>query len=220
MFELFGATPGKDSAVTQAQVRSVIENRDIALAKHPRNRAQGAAESAVEKHRIIATEKLRDSRFQFAMKIGHAREHGRTACSETVGIERVVRRSDDLGMIGQAEVIVGAKIDDALRSAVVSNSGAGVCTGEQFRLIQFDRPRAGLHPGGETWRSLQRVAAFAREEIAQTEFCRVFVHSLWQIGRRGDPSISGQPLYFPSRSRQGLSVPCWAAPYLRLVRKT
>src|SRR5438309_6685522 len=95
-------------------------------------------------------------------------------------------RGDDIRMVGQTEIIVGAKIDDALRLAVVSDAGAGVRTGEQFRLIQFNRPRAGLHPGGETWRGLQWVAAFAREEIAQTEFCRVLVHSLWQIGRRGD----------------------------------
>src|SRR5438552_15325421 len=82
-------------------------------------------------------------------------------------------------MVRQTEIIIRTKIDDGLRFAVVSNAGAGVRTGEQFRLIQFDRPRAGLHPGAETWRSLQRVAAFAREEIAQAEFCRVFVHSLW-----------------------------------------
>src|SRR5437870_6418020 len=95
-------------------------------------------------------------------------------------------RGDDIRMVGQTEIIVGAKIDDALRLAVVSDGSAGIRAGEQFRLIQFNRPRAGLHPGGETWRGLQRVAAFTRQEIAQTEFCRVFVHSLWQIGRRGD----------------------------------
>src|SRR5437762_11732080 len=96
-----------------------------------------------------------------------------------MSIQRLMGGGDDVRMIGQTEIIVGAKINDALRLAVVSNAGAGVRTGEQFRLIQFDRPRAGLHPGAETWRSLQRVAAFAREEIAQAEFCRVFVHSLW-----------------------------------------
>src|SRR5882762_769751 len=88
-------------------------------------------------------------------------------------------RGDDTRMVGQTKIIVGAKIDDALRLAVVSDGSAGIRPGEQFRLIQFDRPRAGLHPGGETWRGLQWVAAFAREEIAQAEFCRVFVHSLW-----------------------------------------
>src|SRR5947207_13196915 len=90
-------------------------------------------------------------------------------------------RGDDIRMVGQTEIIVGAKIDDALRLAVVSDGSAGIRAGEQFRLIQFDRPRAGLHPGGETWRGLQWVAAFAREKIAQTNFCRVFVLSLWYI---------------------------------------
>src|SRR5256885_13654174 len=104
-------------------------------------------------------------------------------------------RGDDIRMVGQTEIIIGAKIDDALRLAVVSDGGAGVRTGEQFRLIQFNRPRAGLHPSSEAGRGLQWVAAFAREEIAQTEFCRVLVHSLWQIGRLGRRSISGQLFY-------------------------
>src|SRR5204863_4820781 len=104
-------------------------------------------------------------------------------------------RGDDIRMVGQTEIIVGAKINDALRLSVVSNAGAGIRTGEQFRLIQFDCPRAGLHPGGETWRGLQWVAAFAREKIAQTKFCRVLVHSLWQIGRLWRRSISGQQFY-------------------------
>src|SRR2546430_9474858 len=104
-------------------------------------------------------------------------------------------RSDDIRMVGQTEIIVGAKIDDALRLAVGSDGSAGICAGEQFRLIQLDRPRAGLHPGGETWRGLQWVVVFAPEEIAQTKFCRGLVRSLWQIRRRSRRSISGQQLY-------------------------
>src|SRR5205823_12910639 len=71
----------------------------------------------------------------------------------------------------------------------------GMRAGELYRLIQFDRARGGLHPDGETWRGLLWVAAFAREKIAQTKFCRVLVHSLWQIGRLWRRSISGQQFY-------------------------
>ena len=50
--------------------------------------------------------------FQFAMKIGHARKHRRTACAQAVGFESIMRSGDDFGMIRQTEIIVGAKIDD------------------------------------------------------------------------------------------------------------
>ena len=98
--------------------------------------------------------------------------------------ERRFRRGDDLGMIGEAEIVVGAEIDDRPGLAVVIDRCPGVGTGEQFRLIEFDRPCAGLHPAGKSWRSLQRVASFARDEIAQAKFCRIVVHSLWRNGRQ------------------------------------
>ena len=85
---------------------------------------------------------------------------------------------------------------DALRFAVVLDFGARVRAGEHFRFVEFRCPRACLHPSGKARRRLQRIAAFASEEIAQTKFCRVLVHSLWQIGRRGDVPYRGS--YFTS----------------------
>src|SRR5436189_71015 len=45
MFELFRAATRKDCAVTQAQVRPVVENCYVSFAKQSGNRAKGAAES-------------------------------------------------------------------------------------------------------------------------------------------------------------------------------
>jgi hypothetical protein len=42
---------------------------------------------------------------------------------------------------------------------------------------------------------LQRIAAFARDEIAQTKFCRVLIHSLWESPPWATGSISGQLVY-------------------------
>ena len=97
-----------------------------------------------------------------------------------MGFERFVGGGDDLGMIGEAEIIVGAEINDRARLAVITNRGARFGAGEQFRLIEFNRQCAGLHPAGKGWWSLQRIAAFARDEIAQIKFCRVLIHSLWE----------------------------------------
>ena len=53
-------------------MRAVIENRDVAFPQQPGDGAERAAESAVEKHRIFAPEKLRDLTLELAMQIGHA----------------------------------------------------------------------------------------------------------------------------------------------------
>ena len=41
-------------------------------------------------------------------------------------------------------------------------------TRQGFRLVQLHRPSAHPHPGGKTRRGLQRITAFAGEEVTQT----------------------------------------------------
>src|SRR5262249_9473071 len=94
--------------------------------------------------------------------------------------ERLMGNGDDLWMISEAKIIVGAKINDRARPAIVINYCARLGAGEQFRLIELNCPRASLHPTGKARRSFQRIAAFTRDEIAQTKFCRVLIHSLWE----------------------------------------
>ena len=65
-------------------MRAVVEDRDIGFAEQTRNGSKRAAKTAVEKHRVFPPEKFRDLAFQLAMKIGHARKHGRTAGPESV----------------------------------------------------------------------------------------------------------------------------------------
>ena len=98
--------------------------------------------SAVEKHGVFATEKFCDLAFEFAVQIGHAGKHGRTAGAEAVGGEGVARGGDHLGMIGEPEIIIGTEIDDGLRLAVVRDCRARVGRGTHLRFVKFDRPRA------------------------------------------------------------------------------
>jgi hypothetical protein len=79
-------------------------------------------------------------------------------------------------MIGQPEIIVGAKIDHPVRLAFVGDGGAGFRRRSHFRLVKFDRPRACLHPTSKAGRGLQRIAAFARKEVTQAEVGWIFVH--------------------------------------------
>ena len=85
MLEFFGATSRKHRAVAKTQMRSIVENGDIAFAQQTGDRAERAAKSAVEKHGVFALEKFRDAPFEFAMQIGHSGKHRRTACAQTVG---------------------------------------------------------------------------------------------------------------------------------------
>src|SRR6185312_6495671 len=115
--------------------------------------------------------------FKFSMEVGHSRKHGRSARSQSVSPERFVRCGDYLGVIGKTEIIVGAKINDRLRLTTITNGGTSVSGGQEFWLIQLDRPRANSHPIGKTWRGLKRIVGLARKEIAKAEFCRVFTHT-------------------------------------------
>src|SRR5437763_15307135 len=177
MFELFRAATRKDCAVTQAQVRPVVENCYVSFAKQSGNRAKGAAESTIKNHRVFTLKKLRHTAFKFSMQVGHSRKHRRSARSQSMSPERFVRCSDYLGVIGKAEISVGAKINDRLRLTTITNGGTSVSGGQELWLIQLDCPRANSHPISKTWRGLKRIIGLARKEIAKAEFYRDFSHS-------------------------------------------
>src|SRR3954451_19938657 len=86
-----------------------------------------------------------------------------------------MRRGYDLGVIGEAEIIVRAEIDDRLRLAVVIDAGARFGTREKLGLVEFRSPFGLAHPGGEGRGGLKWIAGLASEKIAQAECCGVFV---------------------------------------------
>src|SRR5437660_9792637 len=116
------------------------------------------------------------------MQVGHSRKHRRSARSQSMSPERLVRCSDYLGVIGKTERIVGAKINDRLRLTTITNGGTSVRGSQEFWLIELDRPCANSHPIGKTWRGLKRIIGLARKEIAKAEFCRVFTHRQRSLG--------------------------------------
>ena len=99
MFEFLCPTSRQYRTITKTEMGSVVQDRDIALAQQTRNCAKRAAKSAVEQHRILAVEKFRDAPFEFAVKIGHALKHRRTACPHTMGPQGLVPRSKHVGVI-------------------------------------------------------------------------------------------------------------------------
>src|SRR2546427_135111 len=62
----------QDRSIAKTEMRTVIQNRNVALAQQPGDGAESAAKTAVEKHCILAAKKFRDAPFELAMEIGHA----------------------------------------------------------------------------------------------------------------------------------------------------
>src|SRR5438874_8573160 len=116
------------------------------------------------------------------MQVGHSRKHRRSARSQPMSPDRFVRCRDYAGVIGKAEIIVGAKLNDRLRLTTITNGGTSVSGGQEFWLIQLDRPRANWHPISKTRLGLKRIISLARKEIAKAEFCRVFTHTQSSLG--------------------------------------
>src|SRR5713101_5483115 len=116
-------------------MRADVKNSDVGFAQHSRNGAKCAAKPAVKKHRVLAPEKLRDTSFEFPVQIGHSGEHRRTAGAQSVCSERFARSDEHLGMIGEAEIIVGTKINYGTRFAAVGDHRVRVGSGEELRLV-------------------------------------------------------------------------------------
>ena len=105
------------------------------------------------------------------MHIRHTRERGRTAGADTVLPQCCGSGLDHFRMIGQPEIVVGAKVDHRLRFAAVFDRSPHVRTAQHARLVEFRFPRAGLPPFRKAGRRLQQTVARAHHEIAQTERC-------------------------------------------------
>src|SRR5215831_9450968 len=96
--------------------------------------------------------------------------------------QRLVRGSQHVGVIRKTEIIVRTQIDHFPWFPAVVDRGSGICSREKLGLVQFNGPSAELHPVCKARGRLQRVVAFARQEITQTKLCRINVHKTSYIG--------------------------------------
>ena len=182
VFETVEPAAREDRAVAEAEMRPVVENRDVAFAQQPGESSERATEAAVEKHRVFPAEKLRHRPLEFPMEIGHAREHRRTARAHAVFREGLVGRGNHFRVIGQAEVIVGAKIDDRLRLAVVLNRSASVGRAEHVGLVKFRGPRYRVPaPFRKAGRWRKWIATLAYDEIAKATGCIKAGFRFWRV---------------------------------------
>src|SRR5260370_38494713 len=95
----------------------------------------------------------------------------------------------NLGMIGEAEIIIGAKIDHRPRFAAVNDHRARGCRGEELRLVQLGCPRTSAHPFRKARWSFEWVIALAHKKIAQTKVCWSLLHQALRSSRRHPPAM-------------------------------
>ena len=83
-------------AVAQAQVRTIVHDRDIRFAQQTGDHSERAAEAAVEQHRVVAPEKIGQRALQLPVQIGHAGKSRRATGAEAVFRERLGSRPRSL----------------------------------------------------------------------------------------------------------------------------
>src|SRR5947209_15857065 len=107
MLELFAPTTRQSRAVAQAEVRTIVENSYVGFPEQTGDGAEGAPEAAVKEHGIFASKKIGNASLELAMEIGHPRENRCAARAQTMCKESLLGGCDDLGVIREAEVIIG-----------------------------------------------------------------------------------------------------------------
>src|ERR1700747_3036763 len=95
-----------------------------------------------------------------------------------MGAQCLVRGSQHVGVIRQPEIIVRGEVDYLSWFPGIVDRGPGICSREKLGLVQFNGPSAELHPVCKARRRLQRVVAFAPQEITQTKLCWINVHRI------------------------------------------
>src|SRR5436853_4246619 len=99
MLEFVRPTSGRRCTVAQTQMRAIIQDRYVVFAQQTGDGSERTSKSAVKKHGVFAPEKFCHLPLKLAVEIRHAGKHRRTACAETVCLQRCLRCGDDVGMI-------------------------------------------------------------------------------------------------------------------------
>ena len=108
-------------AVDNARVVQRVADDGVFRSEQRFEQAAVGVETRGVEYRVLGPQELADTRLEFLVDgLGAANEaHRRHAVAELV--KRLVRRGDDLGVVGQPEVVVGAQIQDFCRIAVRAN---------------------------------------------------------------------------------------------------
>ncbi len=87
----------------------------------PKQRLEDAAvgvEGRGEQDGVVLAQEPRERALELAVQILCAADEAHRRHAETVGIERAVRGSDDLRVIGKPQIVIGAQIEQGAAGAV------------------------------------------------------------------------------------------------------
>ncbi len=92
-------------------------------------------EAGGEQDRIVLAEIAGRCLFELAVEIERAADEADRGHAEAVAVEAIAGRGNDVGMVGEAEVIVGAEVDHA--AAIAEADAARLrCSDQPFALEQ------------------------------------------------------------------------------------
>ena len=99
-------------AVDDRGVIEFVGDDGIAVVEEDFEDASVCVEARREQDRCVGAKQARQSRFKFIVLGLRATDEANTCHPESVRVERLLGRGDDIGVVGQTEVVVGAKIQE------------------------------------------------------------------------------------------------------------
>ena len=102
------------------------------------NRPPLASKHGGEEDRVVLAEPARDPLLELAVQRLRAADEADRGHAEAELVERLARRRDDLGMVGEAEIVVGAEVQELALAALRSL----IDDADMRRLRRRDHPLA------------------------------------------------------------------------------
>jgi hypothetical protein len=101
-------------AVDERRMDQAIRDHHVVLAEDGLEDAGVRIHAGGEEQRVLGAEELRDLVLQLAMDVLRAADEAHRAHAEAALFEPLVRRRDHVRMRGEAEIVVGAEVQDLL----------------------------------------------------------------------------------------------------------
>ena len=108
---------GQPDAVDDRGVVEAVGDDRVLFAHQRLEHAAVGVEAGGEHDRVVLAEVFRDRQLELAMQRLRPADEPNRGHAEAERVHRLPGRGDDLGMVGEAEVIVGAEIDHVARAA-------------------------------------------------------------------------------------------------------
>ena len=99
-------------AIDDRGVVQRIRDDGVLLAEQRLEDGAVGVEAGGEEDGIIGAEVVRDATLKCEVQVGRAADEAHRRHAEAMGVQRLLRRGDECRMVGQAQIVVGAEVQD------------------------------------------------------------------------------------------------------------